>query len=128
MSGPEITPEEKGLLPICLASTMKWWTFHHHSQIQQDNWHHLFMSTAGTTFQTLYEPGAMVSVMSEASYLSIPAHCRLKSLNLSSPMIVAMDLTNKTGISMDAVAVWYSEVQLQSVVKIIKNSRLADAQ
>ena len=66
----ESTLEDQSLLQICLASTMEWKRAY--AQVQQDNRHHLFMSIAGTTFQTLYDPGAMVSVMSEASYLSIP--------------------------------------------------------
>ena len=72
----ETTSEEKSLLQICLASTMEWKKAY--SQTLHDNRHHLFMSVAGTTFQTLYDPGAMISVMSEASYLSIPASKRLK--------------------------------------------------
>ena len=146
---PDSAPEGKSLLQICLASTMEWKKAY--SQIQRDNRHHLFMSIAGTTFQALYDPGAMVSVMSEASYLSIPAHRRAKcpklpakiglqgafakpdavektssqlfeirvpievagqllthdilvSPYLSSPVIMGMDLINKTGVSMDAVA------------------------
>ena len=142
------TLEEQSLLQICLASTMEWKRAY--TQVQQDNRHHLFMSIAGTTFQTLYDPGAMVSVMSEASYLSIPAgprskcprlpagvglqgafakpdtvdtasnktfkirapievagqqlvHELLVSPYLSSPVIMGMDLINKTGVSMDAI-------------------------
>ena len=144
----ETALEDQSLLQICLASTMEWKRAY--SQIQQDNRHHLFMSVAGTTFQTLYDPGAMVSVMSEASYLSIPESSRSKcprlpagvglqgafakpdtvdtaldktfkikapievagqqlvhellvSPYLSSPVIMGMDLINKTGVSMDAI-------------------------
>ena len=67
---PGVVPTDQSLLQVCLASTMQWKKSY--AQIQHDNRHHLFLTIAGTTFQTLYDPGATVSVMSEASYYSIP--------------------------------------------------------
>ena len=149
VQNPRVVSTNHNLLQICLASTMEWKKSY--AQLHQDNRHHLFLTIAGTTFQTLYDPGAMVSVMSEASYYSIPekhrrryprlpaqialqgafskpqsteassnklfeinvpvevagqqlSHQFLVSPHLSSPVIMGMDLINKTGVSMDAVA------------------------